>query len=400
MYGDFFLLEREGHPVVRAQRLPLGNTAGRSETWLRDTLVDHPQILPIDDIEPSFGPLIPLCRELRTSVGPVDIAFICPSGKLTLVECKLWRNPEARRSVVAQILDYASAIKRWSYSDLQRQVAIATGRQGNVPFELAKTVAPQLAEHDFVDSVSRSIRGARFLLLVAGDGIREDVGAMAELLNAEIGSSFAFGMLEIALHDLGNGGVAVQPRVVTKTQIIERHIVMVRSVEGEEPLLEEEDSRGDVPLSHDQSSSSRRATSIERQTHSSWWQPIVSMSFDDPDQQPPRLYWKNNVRTSMPWPGTWLTAWMSQGPSGVTGIALSGHEDNLDEFWRSIRRVKQEIQAELPDGANVDSGRFGIQITRPNTDFHTDDEKRAWMKEKLNQFVNVLRPRMKALLEG
>jgi hypothetical protein len=47
MYGDFFLLERNGHPAVRARRLPLGDTAGRSEVWLRDTLFQHPQILPM-----------------------------------------------------------------------------------------------------------------------------------------------------------------------------------------------------------------------------------------------------------------------------------------------------------------------------------------------------------------
>src|SRR6516225_9199801 len=42
-----------------------------------------------------------------------------------LVECKLWKNPEARRQVVAQTLDYVSALSRWSYADLQAKVAAA-----------------------------------------------------------------------------------------------------------------------------------------------------------------------------------------------------------------------------------------------------------------------------------
>ena len=49
--------------------------------------------------------LTPLCTELRTEAGALDIAFINQFGRLTLVECKLWRNPEARRKVVAQALD-------------------------------------------------------------------------------------------------------------------------------------------------------------------------------------------------------------------------------------------------------------------------------------------------------
>ena len=110
MYGDFFLLEQENEDAVRAERLAFGETAGRNEAWLRDTLFEHPEILPIRDIDPSFGPLIPLCKELRTDAGPLDIAYINQHGQLTLVECKLWRNPEARRKVVAQVLDYVRAI--------------------------------------------------------------------------------------------------------------------------------------------------------------------------------------------------------------------------------------------------------------------------------------------------
>jgi hypothetical protein len=321
MYGDFVLLERKGHSAVRARRLPLGDTAGRSEAWLRDTLFQHPQILPIEDIEPSFGPLAPLCCELRTEVGSVDTVFICPNGRLTLVECKLWRNPEARRSVVAQILDYASAIKRWSYSDLQRQVTIASGRQGNLPYERARTCEPQLWEHDFVDAVSRNLRAARFLLIVAGDGIREDIGAMAELLRAEIGTRFTFALLEVALHDLGEGDVVIQPRLVAKTHIIERHVVLVHPNGSEEATGADDEALpvGDILVGR---TPGRMRTDSERVEHERWWEPIVSITFDDPDQQRPRLYWKNNTRTPMPWPGIWLTTWTWGEKSPMAAAAL------------------------------------------------------------------------------
>ena len=66
MYGDFFLVEKAGVSSKRAVRLPIGDTGGRNEAWLRDTLFTNPELLPINDIDPSFGPLLPLCRELRT----------------------------------------------------------------------------------------------------------------------------------------------------------------------------------------------------------------------------------------------------------------------------------------------------------------------------------------------
>jgi len=50
-------------------------------------------------------------------------------GRLAVVEVKLWRNPEARRKVVAQILDYAKELSNWDYEDLQREVSKRVGRK-------------------------------------------------------------------------------------------------------------------------------------------------------------------------------------------------------------------------------------------------------------------------------
>lgn len=89
MFGDFFLLEESDGTISKAERLAFGDTAGRNEAWLRDTLLAHPELLPIRDLDPACAPLVPLCRELRTEAGPLDLAFINQFGRLTLVECKL-----------------------------------------------------------------------------------------------------------------------------------------------------------------------------------------------------------------------------------------------------------------------------------------------------------------------
>ena len=62
------------------------------EGWLQNFIFTHHQAIPIDEIEPAFGPLIPVCRELPTKAGPVDLLFISSNGLLTLVECKLWKR--------------------------------------------------------------------------------------------------------------------------------------------------------------------------------------------------------------------------------------------------------------------------------------------------------------------
>jgi hypothetical protein len=172
MYGTFVLLDEAGK-VEKGDRVYIGDVEAKDEAWLRDTLFANPEIIPTNDIDAAFGPLVPLCKELRTEAGQIDAVFINERGRLTIVECKLWKNPQARREVVAQTLDYVSALSNWSYADLQRQVAAAVGQQGNLPFDLVrKRAGIKLKEQDFVDAVSRSLREGRFLILLAGDGIR------------------------------------------------------------------------------------------------------------------------------------------------------------------------------------------------------------------------------------
>lgn len=403
MYGDFFVFERPDQPATRASKLPIGETGGRSEAWLQDMLFKHPEILPVADIDASFGPLLPLCCELRTEAGPIDIAYINPNGHLTLVECKLWRNPEARRKVVAQVLDYARAITRWSYSDLQRQVAVATRRQGNIPFEVARSAAPNLTEHHFADAVSRTMRSGRFLLLIAGDGIREDVGALAELINRNAASGFAFGLVEVALYQLGDGGLAVQPRVIARTQIIERHVVVVRDTAGAlmvAPLSANEPEAPSLRKSAPQVSGDDQNPVVV--AHRQWWRPVLDMSFDDPDQEPLTLHWRNNVRAALPWPGTWITAYREEAPTGRSGVFLAGRDEALRELWSRIELDLDEIVAELPEGTisgNVrSSGQVAILTGRDNRSFSGDDEQRQWLKETINRYVNALRPRIRRLL--
>jgi hypothetical protein len=138
---------------------------------------------------------------------------------------------------------------------------------------------------------------------------------------------------------------------------------------------------------------------VLRRAHDEWWQPVVDMTFSDPGQPAPRLHWKNNVRAQMPWKGTWLTGWRNDSPDGVCGVALSGSGKSIDAFWRRIRRQAAELERELPDGATVEPGRFGIGIVRPNGEFRDDDERRAWIIKNLEQFSRVLGPRMKELVE-
>lgn len=198
------------------------------ENWLQKFIFEHHTAIPINEIELAFAPLIPVCRELPTNAGPVDLLFVNNDGLLTLVECKLWKNPEARREVVGQILDYAKEISRWTYQHLEDAIGKTQKTSKKSLFQLVSEYS-DVDEQDFIDSVSRNLRRGRFLLLIIGDGIRENVEQMAEFLQKYAYLNFGFALVEFGVFGVPNrkDEYIVQSRLITQTVEIERAVFRI-----------------------------------------------------------------------------------------------------------------------------------------------------------------------------
>jgi|ERR1017187_473866 hypothetical protein len=224
------------------------------EAWLQRLIMRHPSLLPVDQIEPAFNTLVPICIELPMKSGFLDNLLVTPAGDLALVECKLWRNPEARRHVIAQIIDYAKEISGWTYERLQdaiRHTKPLEGADENTTRSLYELVSAkgELDEASFHDTVSRNLKRGRFLLLIVGDGIREGVEGMAEFLQQHAGFHFTLAFVEIALFETRAGYIA-QPRVLARTTMIPRGIVTLdegRIVIGPPSTGLEPDNNGGRP---------------------------------------------------------------------------------------------------------------------------------------------------------
>ena len=206
------------------ERIPF-QEAGFSEAQLQEWLFNHPESLPMRQIDPSFGPVARLCQELPVGDNYLDLAYVNETGRLMLVECKLWRNPQSRREVIGQILDYAADIVKWDYEQLSDAVNKATGGSSSSMYEVALEEFPSLDEAMFVDDVERSLREGHFLLVIAGDGIRENVERIVSLIQSRAAPQFSFALIEVGVYRLqtdGIDGVFVQPIVHARTLDIER----------------------------------------------------------------------------------------------------------------------------------------------------------------------------------
>src|SRR3954471_18415317 len=219
------LLSSATGDVVALSPLTLQGSEAVKETEIQALVQAHPACLPIAEIDPIFSGPVPICTELSTPAGAIDNFMVTPSGLPILIECKLWRNPEGRREVVGQILDYAKELSRWSSSDLQREVSRRLKRGGNPLLELIRDAGHEVDEIGFNDALTFNLRRGRFLLLIVGDGIREAVEAIAEYLQAHAGLHFTLGLVELPIYVMPNGDRLVAPRVLARTTTIARTVV-------------------------------------------------------------------------------------------------------------------------------------------------------------------------------
>lgn len=232
-YGNPVLV-RSDSLITRPRRIPF--TEKRfEEGWIQELIRANPEILPVAEIEAAFAPLLSVGTEVPTDVGPVDNLYLSPQGYLTIVETKLWRNPEARREVVGQIIDYAKEISGWSFEELENRVRSYNQRYRGSDLGIIDTLrlSEQIEEADepsIVDTITRNIQRARFLLLIVGDGIRESVETMVDFLNQTPQLHFTLAIVELQVYELGAGqdkSLLVIPQMVTRTREITRAIVRV-----------------------------------------------------------------------------------------------------------------------------------------------------------------------------
>ena len=163
--------------------------------------------------------------------GSLDNFFITRNGNLALVEAKLWRNPEARRVAIAQALDYASAVFRMSFSELDaavKKARVAAGIPAASLFEIASDGENGLDEVEFVDNMTRNIGRGKAVIAVVGDGIREDLTSLSALLQGHAGQRFTFALVELAVYQTPSRSVRfVVPSVLAQTVLLERGVISI-----------------------------------------------------------------------------------------------------------------------------------------------------------------------------
>jgi hypothetical protein len=393
--------------LVGFQRVSL--SGGHNEDWIQEKLFQHPSLIPMVEMFGRGEAFVPLCREypLRYGVSSVflDLLGVSPTGRLVLIECKLWRNPGSRREVIAQLFEYASLMSELTYSDLEARLKQARGLTGENPiFKAISEVYPDIDEASFVDSVNESLRRGDFLLAIAGDGIRSDLHALRHLLANQGGLLARLALLEIKVFRDARGRTLLVPNVPLQTEVVRREVYVGigRGARAEAAIP----SRADTAAIGKEGSESSSAAGIASKAlnREFWTRFIADVRFDHPDQSPPRHGGNNWVRMDLPGPVGGLVGYRTVDNVAGCFVKFKGPDGRevmqtlLEDQAALEGEIEHAIRFEFGDSAGNEDQVVGVMLVnyKPREGPEIESEQLSWLLKTANLLVNALRPRLAA----
>ncbi|MGO9019424.1 MAG: hypothetical protein ACLQVJ_13855 [Syntrophobacteraceae bacterium] len=212
------------HPLP-ARSMRDGLLGKTLEDALQNLLGNYPQIIPGKQIDPvSEEPprFVLLRREMPIGGWSLDHLYVDQRAILTLVETKLVQNPESRREVIGQVIEYAAnAAELWATGRTRQYAFEFWSKQGkDLDTVLQKEFGADLDIETFWNSIERNLSDGRIRLIIAADEMRPEVRRMIEFLNREMKNAEILG-LEIKCYGDDQTSMVLVPRLVGQT-IIDR----------------------------------------------------------------------------------------------------------------------------------------------------------------------------------
>lgn len=193
-----------------------------AEAELQGILAEHPELVP--GTEPGSV----ACTEMPLETGPADVVVVGPDASVTIVECKLARNAEARRVIIGQIIDYASALRGMSVATFDGKWHKRAG--SSVVDAFAATVP------GFAEALQESLAAGAFRLVLAVDAINSPLQRMVEYLSGTHGVS----VVAVEYARLRLDGVEMLLPTVYGQELAEARVLAeVESAEAREPGVRE-----------------------------------------------------------------------------------------------------------------------------------------------------------------
>ena len=209
-------------------------------------------------------------------------------------------------------------------------------------------------------------------------------------MQAHAGLHFSLGLVEMPIYLLPDGSRLVVPRVLAKTATIARNVISVPEGYAVEDMED-----------HTTRAVAENPLNEERQRFWNEFLPYVDL--DDPEQTIPKASRMGYLSFMLPAPSgsSWLTVYRDRTRNRV-GVFLSSSRNSAGEYAaQSIASDWSTIQEELGPGAELVQAdgrpRIGEELQVSSLDDPAERQRAfLWLAERVNRYVNVLRPRVRS----
>ena len=205
----------------------LEETRFPTEDALQALIAEHPELLDGEQIRPGDARrwiLVTREKGIAASAGEaarwsVDHLIIDQDAVPTLAEVKRGSNPEIRRTIVGQLLEYAAhASETWTAEELRGMFERQSEARGcDAEAELATLLQPD-GDPDvdgFWEAVSTNLAAKRLRLLFVADFIPDPLARVVEFLNAQMPGIEVLAVEIKRFH--GTSAQTLVPRVIGRT---------------------------------------------------------------------------------------------------------------------------------------------------------------------------------------
>lgn len=176
--------------------LPIDSINTKAEMELQKLLVESPSLIPVKEIREGISPLVFAVSEFGLpGSGNTDVLAFNSDGDIAIVECKLATNPESKRKVVGQILEYAAYLWQMGYEELNSRIKRLKGK--NLAELIEELVEEEWDEERFRNGVESCLKTGSFSLIIVVDEINEELKRIVRYLNECSKSAFSFHALEM-----------------------------------------------------------------------------------------------------------------------------------------------------------------------------------------------------------
>jgi len=217
----------------------------KAEADLQKLLSDSPDLIPVDEIGQDLSPLVLGVREVGLpGSGNTDLLAFTADGDIAIIECKLASNPESKRKVIGQILEYAAFLWGMSYEELDDRIE-ARLKQGLGDL-VGNAVKGDWDGEAFRKAVEAVLKDGRFALVIVVDELNDDLRRIIRFVNERGGGGFTLhalevrrfrsGEIEVLVPHLHGAAPAISPRASRKTWTEEQFLTALGAKEGETVL--------------------------------------------------------------------------------------------------------------------------------------------------------------------